>query len=48
MPVHDIFLLRRFPCRSGIRGQRPNIMAQFELRTINVSRHKLIEFLPDK
>ena len=38
----------RFPCKSGARGQGPNTMVKCELRTINESGHKLIEFLLDK
>lgn len=49
VPERDVFLLRgRFPCKSGTRGQGPNTMVKCELRTINESGHKLIEFLPDK
>lgn len=48
MPEHDAFLLReRFPCRSGARGQGPNTVVKRELRTINESGHRLIEFLLD-
>lgn len=48
MPECDVILLRereRFPCKSGARGQGPNTMVKCELRTINESGHKLIEFL---
>ena len=42
------FYWERFPCKSGARGQGPNTMVKCELRTINESGHKLIEFLLDK
>lgn len=49
MPVRDVLPLRgRFPCESGTRGQGLNTMVKCKVRTINVSGHKLIEFLPDK
>lgn len=49
MPEHDVFLPRgRFSCKNGTRGQGPDTVVKCELRTINESEHKLIEFLPDK
>lgn len=49
MPEHEVFLLKgRFPCKNGTRGQGPDTMVKCELRAINESGHKLMEFLPDK
>ena len=44
-----MFLLKkRFPCKNGTRVQGPDTMVKCELRVIDESGHKLIEFLPDK
>ena len=46
--IQDSTERERFPCTSGARGQGPNTMVKCELRTVNESGHKLIEFLLDK
>lgn len=49
MAERGVFLLReRFQCKSGANVQGPNTTVKYELRTINESGPKLIEFLLDK